>query len=407
MDHSKLTRQIFWALVMGSIVGIFHHQFISDLPDWISDVFHVTGRLYVNALMMLVIPVVFVSLVCGVASLKDLRLLGRMGLKTLAFYLATTFVAITLALLVPTVFGIGQGFSLPIASDYVAPTPTSPVQVLLSIIPTNPLRALVEGQMLAVIFFSLLLGVAISISGAPGERVSKIFSDLNVVVMRFVELVMRVAPIGVFALVEQSFAKQGLETLKPMLGYFLAVITVLLIHALLVYPLILTVLARYSPLRFFREIREVLLLAFSSASSNATLPVTIEVAETRLKIKNELASFSLPLGATVNMDGTAIMQGVATVFIANASGIELGMTGYITVIVMATLASVGTAGVPSVGLVTLAMVLRQVKLPVEGIAVLIGIDRFLDMLRTAVNVCGDLVCTVAIAHQEKMFSEKR
>jgi Na+/H+-dicarboxylate symporter len=265
--------------------------------------------------------------------------------------------------------------------------------------PTNPVRALAEGQMLQIIVFALLLGFAISVAGEAGKRVAAIFSDLDVIIMRLVLIVIKTAPLGVFALLTQTFASQGIAAFRPLAGYFIAVVLALVLHVLVTYFGLLK-LAGLGARRFFGKMRSVMTFAFSTSSSNATIPVTLETLEYSLGVRNAIASFTVPLGATINMDGTAIMQGVATVFIANVYGVDLHVTDYLVVIVTATLASIGTAAVPSAGLIMLAMVLTQVGLPVEGIALIIGIDRLLDMMRTAVNVTGDSVVTCVVARTE-------
>ena len=271
-------------------------------------------------------------------------------------------------------------------------------------VPANPFEAMSEGKMLQVIVFALLFGVAVTLSGEKGRHVLNFFNDLNVVIEHMVGIVMKLAPVGVFALIAKTFATQGLDIIMPLAGYFLVVALALVIHAALTYGLLLKLIGRLNTMLFFYKMRSVQLFAFSTASSNATIPVSLKNAEERLGVDNSIASFTIPLGATINMDGTAIMQGVATVFIANVYGMDLGISQFLTVILTATLASIGTAGVPGVGLVMLAMVLSQVGLPVEGIALIIGVDRLLDMMRTAVNVTGDAAVTCIVAKSEKALN---
>ena len=287
-----------------------------------------------------------------------------------------------------------------------SPPPAVPlIDVLANIFPSNPFKAMVEGNMLQVIVFALLVGLAIGRAGVPGQRIAKQFSDWNEVLMTLVNMLMQLAPYGVFSLLFTLFASKGLGPIEELLAYMLTVVGVLLLHGLVVYSVILRITTGLSPIIFLRKMWPVQLFAFSTASSSATLPVTIRNAEQHLGVGTRAASFVLPLGATINMDGTAIMQGVATVFIAQAFGLELSMMDYLMVIGTATLASIGTAGVPGVGLITLAMVLQQVGLPVEGIALIIGVDRLLDMLRTAVNVTGDAMVSVVIAKTEGVLEE--
>ena len=279
-------------------------------------------------------------------------------------------------------------------------------EVLINIVPSNPVHAFAEGNMLQIIFFVIMFAIAMLMTGETGRQLADGAAKLNAVMMKVVTLVMDFAPIGVFCLMAKTFAEQGIDLIVPMIGYFGVVILCLLLHALGTFSLLLAILARLNPLLFIRKMRPAHIFAFSTASSNATIPVTMQVVEQRLGVDNSTAAFTIPLGATVNMDGTAIMQGVATVFIANVYQIDLGLGQYLTVIGMSILASIGTAGVPGVGLIMLAMVFNQVGLPVEGIALILGVDRLLDMLRTAVNVTGDATVTCIVAHGENSIDRQ-
>jgi Na+/H+-dicarboxylate symporter len=337
---------------------------------------------------------------CGTAALEDVTRLGRVGGKTLALYVATTAIAITLALTAAVLVEPGAGFNLTTDASYQAAEAPSLRDTIVGLFPSNPIRAMAEGNMLQIIVFSGLFGLALTVSGAAGQRLLARFNDLNEVIMNLVMILMHFAPYGVFFLIARVFAEQGFAAIVPLAWYFGVVLGVLLLHALVTYPLLLKLLAGLPVRPFYRKMRNPLVLAFSTASSGATLPVTLETVEHRLGVHNSIASFTIPLGATVNMDGTAIMQGVATGFIAQAYGIDLGPGGYLMVVLTATLASIGTAGVPGVGLVMLAMVLRQVNLPVEGIGLVLGVDRLLDMVRTAVNVTGDASVSCVVAKSE-------
>lgn len=404
----SLTPLILGALVLGIVFGLLVNRF-SPGPEadaWLVDgALKAGGDLFFRALRLLVVPVVFVSLICGVGAMDDVRRMGRIGVKTLGFYLVTTALAVSLALGIAILTRPGAGFELTSAAEFGAKDAPGFVETLTGFIPTNPIRALADADsnMIAVIVLALLFGVSISLAGAPGRRVLAFFQDLNEVVMRLVTLVMMTAPAGVFCLIAIVFARQGFAAIEPLLKYFMTVAGVLLVHLTFVYGGFLSLVGGLNPFVFLRKFKDVLIFAFSTSSSNATLPLTIENVERRLGVGNSVAAFTLPLGATINMDGTAIMQGVATVFISQAYGIDIGLGGYLAVIGTATLASVGTAGVPGVGLVTLAMVLRQVDLPVEGIGLIIGVDRLLDMARTAVNVSGDAVVTCVVAKSENQL----
>jgi Na+/H+-dicarboxylate symporter len=368
--------------------------------------FLVVGQIFLAGLMVLVVPLVFVSLVCGTAALDDIRRLGRVGVKTVGFYLFTTAVAISLALVAALIIRPGAGFDLGDGGTFEARQAPSLVQVIIDIFPRNPINAMAEGNMLQIIVFAILFGIAMSLAGEAGKRLLGVFEDLNVVIMRLVWLIMEIAPYGVFALIARTFAAQGFEAIPPLFAYFLLVLGVLVLHALVTYPLLLKLTTGLPSLTFLRKMREVQIFAFSTASSNATLPVTLRTVEERLGVKRSVGSFTVPLGATINMDGTAIMQGVATVFIAQAFVVDLTLLDYLMVILTATLASIGTAGVPGVGLIMLAMVLNQVGLPVEGIAIILGVDRLLDMVRTAVNVTGDATVSCIVAKTEGDLDEE-
>ena len=403
-----LTRNILVGMALGILVGLaFNFGGIDrESPGYfVGTLFPLMGSIFVRLLQMLVVPLVLFSLVCGTAALDDVRKLGRIGLKTVAFYLSTTAFAIAIAIGLAILVQPGAGFELNYDSSFAVKESPPLSEVILNIVPLNPIESMAEGNMLQVIVFAILLGVAMCLAGAPGKRVLAIAEDINEIVMKLVMLLMLAAPFGVFALVAKTFAIEGFDAIKALAQYFVLVLFALLLHAFVTYGAILKVFTGLNAFKFFKMMRRVQLFAFSTASSNATLPVSLENAEHNLGVKPSIASFTIPLGATVNMDGTAIMQGVATVFIAQALGIDIGLQGYLMVILTATLASIGTAGVPGVGLIMLAMVFQQVGLPVAAIGVIYGVDRLLDMVRTAVNVTGDSVVTLIVAKSEGEFEE--
>ena len=399
----SFTHKILIAMAAGIVVGWLLGELGGGtrlVDDFlVGGVFAVVGRVFIALLQMMVAPLVLFSLVTGVTSLGDIRALGRLGIKTLALYLATTAIALVVVLSIAVIVSPGDGFDLAAGATYEAREPPGVVDVLVGMVPTNPVRALADGEMLQIIVFALLLGFAISVSGEAGRRVAAIFADLNRVVMRMVTLVIKTAPVGVFALLAATFATEGLELILPLAGYVLVVVAAFAVHVGVVYSSLLR-LARLNPVPFFAKLRDVMSFAFSTSSSSATIPVTLAALERRHGVSNSVAAFTVPLGATINMDGTAVMQGAATVFIANVYGIDLGLGDFVAVILTATLASIGTAGAPGAGLIMLAIVLQQVGLPVEGIALIIGVERLIDMLRTAVNVTGDCVVTCVVARSE-------
>lgn len=406
MNAKKLTTTILLAMLFGGILGGILNIFFMEInlisEFLVNNVFHVIGQIFIKSLKMLVVPLVFISLVCGTAALGDISKLGRLGGKALLFYVGTTALAISLALAAAIIIAPGQDFDMPLptAQEYSAKESPSLADTIINMVPDNPIAAMAEGQMLPLIVFSLLVGIAIVMAGESGKRVEKQFNDYNAIMMQLVVILMKFAPIGIFCLIAKTFALQGFEVFKPLLSYFLVVAGVLVVHGVVSYSLLVKTLSGLNPWTFLKKMRPVQIFAFSTASSNATIPVNIENTEKQLGVDKSVSSFIIPLGATINMDGTAIMQGVAAVFIANVYGIDLGMTDYLLVILTATLASIGTAGVPGVGLIMLAMVLNQVGLPVEGIALIIGVDRLLDMMRTAVNVTGDAAAAIIIGKSE-------
>jgi len=407
----SLTGRVILGMVAGILTGFAIRALFADngfVDEYVvNGLFEVGGKIFVASLKMLVVPLVFVSLVCGTSSLKDLSTLGRMGGKTLAFYIATTAVAITLALTMGTLFQPGAGADLTAVGTFSSAEAPSLGQVIIDMFPTNPISAMAEGKTLQVIVFAVLFGVAISAAGKPGERIADFFSDLNEVIMKLVAILMNLAPYGVFFLMAKLFTDIGLGAIINLAEYFLVLAGTLLLHGLVTYSVMLKGFTGLSPITFLRKMEDAIMFAFSTASSNATIPVTMETAKHRMGVDNRISSFTVPLGATVNMDGTAIMQGVATAFIAQAFNMDLTMMDYLMVIMTATLASIGTAGVPGVGLVMLAMVLNQVGLPLEGIALIMGVDRLLDMIRTAVNITGDSAVTIIVAKSEGALDEAK
>lgn len=406
-----ITVKIFISLLSGLIVGlILNLTPLNNIPMireiFTDGLFFVVGQIFIRLLQMLVVPVVFLSLVCGTAGLGDLRRLGRVGGKSLFLYLITTVIAVALGCLFAGMIEPGVGFNITRGQGFNPSQGPSLKETLIAIFPRNPIEAFSKGEMLPVIVFAMFFGVATTLSGKAGESTLKGFTALNEVMMKLVDLVIALSPVGVFFLVAKVFSEQGFDAVLPLGKYFFTVLLVLLIQVGFVYSLLLKIVGGLSPIKFFKKFNEVMLFAFSTASSNATIPVTLDVIEKRLGVKNSVASFTIPLGATVNMDGTAIMQGVATLFVAQAYGIHFGLKEYLLVIITATLASIGTAGVPGVGLVMLAMVFQQVGLPLEGIGMVMAVDRPLDMARTAVNVTGDGVVSCVVAKSEKEFDSE-
>ncbi len=400
-----LSSQIFIALIGGAIVGVLIHYFMPEgyIRDTIiiNGILYVIGQGFVRLLQMLVVPLVFCSLVCGSMAIGDTKTLGGVGVRIIIFYLCTTAIAVCVALSIASLINPGIGISLESieTSEVTVAESTSFADTLLNIIPTNPINALAEGDMLPIIVFALFVGVMLAKLGSKASTVANFFSQFNDVMMEMTMSIMTIAPIGVFCMIAKTFAGIGFDAFLPMLKYMGSVTLALVIQCFGVYMLLLVVFTRLNPIKFLRKFFPVQMFAFTTATSNATIPLSIDTLTNKLGVSRKISSFTIPLGATINMDGTSIMQGVAVIFIAQVYGVTLGPAEILTVIATATLASIGTAGVPSVGLITLSMVLTSVGLPTEGIALIMGIDRILDMLRTAVNITGDAVCTIIVSHQ--------
>lgn len=405
-QSSRLTLHIVIGMLAGLAIGCMLN--IMGPTGWVQDylvggVFELGGRIFMASLKVLVVPLVFVSIVCGTASMDDIKKLGRIGSKTMILYTLTTALAIAIAIVAALIVSPGNGFNMAMPTSFQTNSAPPLLDVIANIFPSNPFKAMVDGEMLQIIVFAVLFGLALTMTGDHGKRVMNVFNDLNEIILKMVMMLIKLAPFGVFCLLAKVFAQQGFNAILPMAKYFFVVLGVLIFHWTIVYGGMLKLMTGLSPMKFIRKYKQVPIFAFSTASSNATLPVNLETVEHKLGVPNSIASFTIPLGATINMDGTAIMQGVATVFVAQVYAVPLGMTDYLMVILTATLASIGTAGVPGVGLVMLAMVFKQVNLPVEGIGLIIGVDRLLDMVRTAINVTGDAVVSVIVAKSENQL----
>ena len=366
----------------------------------------IIGQIFIASLRLVIVPLVFFSLVCGVVSISSSSRIGTISLKTLSLYLLTTAIAISIALTFALLFQPGVGVDLALPTAFQSTEAPSLKEVLINIFPTNPVAAMAEGNMLQIIVFSLLFGIALKSLGSSGDTLKTSFETINNVILSLVKMLIELAPYGIFALLFSLFAVQGFSMIGDLAKYFFLLVFVLIFHAFFTYGSLLYLLAQLNPLKFFMKVRSLAIFAFSTSSSSATMPITLDTVKNKLGVNSSIGSFTVPLGATINMDGTAIMQGIATVFISQAYNIDLTMVDYLMVILTATLASIGTAGVPGVGLIMLAMVLEQVGLPVEGIALIIGVDRLLDMTRTAVNVCGDAMVSCVVAKSEDEFNSE-
>ena len=406
-----LTTKILLGLFLGFIFGLI----LKSVPDGyikntviIGGVFKILGSGFTTAIKMMVVPLVFVSLVCGSSSMGDVKQLGRIGTKTMLFYLSTTAVAIITALFLGSILkpGLGLDMSSVVTGDVSIGESKSIVDIIIGIIPSNPIESFAKGEMLQIIFFALLTGVAMSLVGEKAEPVRKIFESANEICMKMVGIIMLSAPIGVFALVAETFSTVGKDAILVLVKYLLVVLLGLSIHVIVVYGGLFKLFTKQKIKPFLKKFTKVAAITFSTSSSNASVPASMEILED-LGVGKTTRSFTIPMGATINMDGTAIMQGVAALFIAQIYGIDLGINQMITIVLTATLASIGTAGVPGVGMIMLSMVLTSVNLPLEGIGLIMGVERIIDMFRTTVNVMGDNICTLIVANSENDFDDMK
>ncbi len=399
----SLAVQIMIALFLGILAGIIF--IFADCPQVATDYIKPFGTIFLNLLKFIVVPVVLFSIMCGIISMKDIRKVGAIGWKTIVYYMCTTAGAVIIGLILSVALK-GMYSQIDVSKlTYEAPAGQSLMDTIVNIFPSNALSPLVSATMLQVIVISLLIGFGIILAGEKGKATAELVESFNEVCMRVMDLILKLSPIGVFCLITPVVAVNGPEILKDLAAVLLVAYLGYAVHSIVVYSLTVKTLGGVSPLKFFKGMAPAMALAFSSASSVGTLPLNMECAQ-KLGARKEVASFVLPLGATINMDGTAIYQGVCTVFIATMFGQELTMAQLLTVVLTATLASIGTAGVPGAGMVMLTMVLQSVNLPIEGIALVAGVDRIFDMGRTVVNITGDTACAVVVSNLESKKAAK-
>lgn len=396
MKKMQLTTKIFIGLALGIVLGIV----LQPNPDFANNYIKPFGTLFLNLIKLVIVPLVFSSLVVGACSMDDVRKLGRIGGKTVAYYMLTTAFAVTIGLILANITNVGGGFSIPVDAKVEIAEAPNVIDTLLNIIPANPLKALVDGNMLQIIAFALIIGAGIIGIGEKGKTLFNFFDSFAEVMYKIIAVIMQFAPIGVFALITPVVAVNGPGVLLPLLKLIIVVYAGCALHAVLVYSSTVSIFAKVSPLQFFKGVAPAMVFAYTTASSSATLPINMKRCEENLGAPKSICSFVLPLGATINMDGTAIYQGICAFFIAQVYGLELSISSQLTIIITATLASIGTAGVPGAGMIMLGMVLQSVGLPIEGIALIAGVDRILDMMRTMINITGDAACTIVVAATE-------
>lgn len=405
----NLTRNILLGMFFGFVLGSIAY-YLDIIPSPIENfiqvyIFNLGGSIFINLLKMLIVPLVFFSLVSGISSLSSLTSLGNITFKTISLYLGTTAIAVSISLLVASIFKPGAGYSSNIAAPEKLPEGQSVYSTILDIFPSNIIEAMANNQMLAIVFFSILFGLALNKTNHLTGNLSESFERLNTVFMQLVLMIMSYAPIGVFCLIGKFVITDGLDIFQEAVMYVVLLISVLIFHAIVTYSIFLKIFTNLSPIVFFKKMKETAIFAFSTSSSAATIPVTLKTVTTDLGVNKNIGSFVIPVGATINMDGTAIMQGMATVFIAQMSGIDLSIFQYVQVVLLAVVASIGAAAVPSAGTITLVIILQQFGLPLEAIGIILAVDRILDMIRTSVNVTGDATVACIVAQSEEMLDK--
>ena len=400
----SFTKKIIVAMILGITTGVFLNIFSYDtlLSNFIViNFFNIVSDLFISALKLVIIPLIFFSIVCGIISLSDDTSLSRLGIKTLSLYLFTTIIAISLGLL----FSSFIDYEPILLSNLETNVSIDNIKTESNIFPTNIFQSLSDGNIIHLLIFSVLIGIAASKVKDNAKTFINYFHEFNTVINELVKIIISFTPIAVYCILSKTFATQGLETLTPLMGYFFTVAFVLLIHFFITFSLLLKTFTNLNPKKFFINIKEVIVFTFSTSSSSASIPFTLKAATEKCGINKSISSFTIPLGATINMDGTAIMQGCATFFLASLYGIDLGMSEILTIVVTATIASIGTAGIPSAGIIMLTVIFTQIGIPLEGITLLLGVDRLLDMMRTSINVSGDLCISCIVASSENKIDE--
>ena len=408
----NLTRNILLGMLLGFAVGsiIYYTNIFGDTLSNIVEVyaFKLGSDIFINLLKMLIVPLVFFSLVSGISSLGNLKSIGNISLKTITLYLITTAIAVSLSLFIGAIFQPGSGVNTAnLISPDKLPQGQGIYQTILDIFPANIIEAMANNQMLAIVFFSIIFGLALNKTNHLTNNLSESFEKLNTVFMQLVVMIIAFAPIGVFCLIGKFVVADGLNVFGEALKYVILLIATLFLHMFITYSVLIKFFTRLSLKTFFLKMKDVAVFAFSTSSSAATIPVTLKTVENELGVNKNVAAFVVPVGATINMDGTAIMQGMATIFIAQMSGIDLSLIQYIQVVLLAVATSIGTAAVPSAGTITLVIILQQFGLPLEAIGIILAVDRILDMTRTAINVTGDAAVACVVAESEGMLEKSK
>ena len=407
----SFTKKVLFSMVAGIVVGLLINNFF--LPNQliesvlINQIFHSVSSIFLILLKMIVLPLIFVSIISGIISINDVNTLGRLGVKTLTLYVFTTMIAITLALFVSSFIDYNIAIIDTVSGAKEIPTVESSSNFILSIFPQNFFAALVDGNVIQVLSFAIFIGISASYIKNEIPEFVNLIGNLNKIFNKMVLIIISFTPIAVFTLLAKTFSTEGLDVFIPLIKYFSVVVLVLLLHFTFTYSLLLKVFSDLDIRKFYTKLKSLIIFTFSTSSSNASIPFTLDVVTNKYGVNKSLASFSIPLGATINMDGTAIMQGCATYFLAAYYGIDLDIVDFITIILTATIASIGTAGIPSAGIIMLSLILTELGIPLEGITLLLGVDRLLDMMRTSVNVSGDTCISCVVAHSENLIDVKK
>lgn len=395
----SFTKKIIVSMVLGIILGVFINLIDisqSSTHSIIINGLDLVSHLFLSALKLIIIPLIFFSIVCGIVSLSEDVSISRLGIKTISLYLITTVIAISLGLLFASLIS----YEPVLVTDLNSEINAKDMQSENNFFPNNIFKSMVDGNIIHLLIFSILIGISASRIKEKIKTFIKYVHEFNEVINELVRIIISFTPLAVFCILSKTFATQGLDTLMPLMGYFMTVVAVLLLHFFITFSLLLKIFTRLDPIIFYRNIKDVLVFTFSTSSSSASIPFTLKTANEKCGVDKSISTFSIPLGATINMDGTAIMQGCATFFLASLYGIDLGINEILTIVITATIASIGTAGIPSAGIIMLTVIFTQIGIPLEGITLLLGVDRLLDMMRTSVNVSGDLCISCIVASSE-------
>tara|TARA_A100001035_G_scaffold268639_1_gene253830 strand:+ start:487 stop:1716 length:1230 start_codon:yes stop_codon:yes gene_type:complete len=401
----SFTKKIIVSMILGILVGFTFNLtglIESSLGTYTTDLFDLVSYLFLSSLKLIIVPLIFFSIVCGIVSLSDDVSVSRLGIKTLLLYTITTVIAISLGLL----FSSFMSYEQINMKNLDSVINIENIETDGNIFPNNIFKSLSDGNIIHLLIFAVLIGISASRIKNRIKTFIQYFYDFNDVINELVKLIIAFTPIAVFCILAKTFSTQGMETISSLAGYFFTVIFVLIFHFLFTFSMLIKFFTALSPVKFFQNLKEVVIFTFSTSSSSASIPFTLRAAEEKYGINKSISTFTVPLGATINMDGTAIMQGCATFFLANLYGIDLGINEILTIVITATVASIGTAGVPSAGIIMLTVIFTQIGIPLEGITLLLGVDRLLDMMRTSVNVSGDLCISCIIASSENKINEE-